>query len=97
MASTHKKVIVRKMGRDSVQGYVAAGEFLVGSKVEVLNTAGNVVLIDLAEIKGVYFVQRLCGFQFSAAKDIYNPAAGRRPMGPAALPRRRDAGRIDAE
>lgn len=57
MASTHKKVIVRKMGRDSVQGYVAAEEFIVGSKVELLNTAGNVVLIDLCEIKGVYFVR----------------------------------------
>jgi hypothetical protein len=56
MASTHKKVIVRKMDRDSVQGYVAA-EFLVGGKVELLNTAGNVVLIDLGEIKGVYFVR----------------------------------------
>jgi hypothetical protein len=57
MASTHKKVIVRKMDRDSVQGYVAAGEFLVGGKMEVLNTAGNVVLVDLAEIKGIYFVR----------------------------------------
>lgn len=57
MASTHKKVIVRKMDRDSVQGYVAAGEFFVGNKVELLNTAGNVVLIDLSEVKGVYFVR----------------------------------------
>jgi hypothetical protein len=58
MASTHKKVIVRKMGRDSVQGYVAAAaEFLAGNKLELLNTAGNVVLIDLGEIKGVYFVR----------------------------------------
>src|ERR1700690_2003955 len=57
MASTHKKVIVRKMDRDSVQGYVAAGEFLVGGKVELLNTASNVVMMDLAEIKGVYFVR----------------------------------------
>jgi hypothetical protein len=57
MASTHKKVIVRKMGRDSVQGYVAAEGFLVGGKVELLNTDGNVVLIDLVEIKGVYFVR----------------------------------------
>ncbi len=45
------------MGRDSVQGYVEAEEFLAGSKVEVLNTAGNVILIDLGEIKGVYFVR----------------------------------------
>jgi hypothetical protein len=57
MASTHKKVIVRKMDRDSVNGYVAAEDFLVGNKVELLNTAGNVVLVDLAEIKGVYYVR----------------------------------------
>lgn len=44
------------MDRDSVQGYVAA-DFLVGNKVELLNTTGNVVLIDLGEIKGVYFVR----------------------------------------
>ena len=56
MGSTRKKVIVRKMDRDSVQGYVAA-EFLAGSKVELLNTAGKVVLIELGEIKGVYFVR----------------------------------------
>lgn len=57
MASTHKKVIVRKIDRDSVQGYVAAGSFLVGNKVELLNTAGNVVLIELDEVKGIYFVR----------------------------------------
>jgi hypothetical protein len=56
MPSTHKKVIVRKMDRDSVSGYVAA-EFVHEGKLELLNTAGNVVAIDLAEIKGVYFVR----------------------------------------
>jgi hypothetical protein len=57
MASTHKKVIVRKLDRDSIQGYVGAGEFLVGGKMELLNTSGNVVLIGLDQIKGVYFVR----------------------------------------
>lgn len=56
MPSTHKKVIVRKMDRDSVQGYVAPS-FIVDGKVELLNTAGKVVMIELAEIKGVYFVR----------------------------------------
>lgn len=56
MPSTHKKVIVRKMDRDSVQGYVAPA-FISDGKVELLNTAGKVVLIDLAEVKGVYFVR----------------------------------------
>jgi len=57
MASTHKKVIVRKLDRDTVQGYVEAADFLVDGKVELLNLAGNVVLIDLEQIKGVYFVR----------------------------------------
>ena len=56
MPSTHKKVIVRKMDRDSMNGYVAP-EFIVDGKLELLNTAGKVVLIDLAEVKGVYFVR----------------------------------------
>lgn len=57
MASTHKKVVVRKMDRDAVNGYVASSEFIVDGKLEILNTAGNVVLIDLREVKGVYFVR----------------------------------------
>jgi hypothetical protein len=56
MATTHKKVIVRKMDRDSVHGYVNA-TFVVEGKVEVLNTSGNVVTLDLRDVKGVYFVR----------------------------------------
>ncbi len=57
MASTHKKVVVRKMDRDAVNGYVATTSFISDGKLEILNTAGNVVLIDLKEVKGVYFVR----------------------------------------
>ena len=56
MATTHKKVIVRKMDRDTVNGYVSA-TFVVDGKVQVLNTAGNVVSIELKDVKGVYFVR----------------------------------------
>jgi hypothetical protein len=56
MGTTHKKVIVRKMDRDTVSGYVSA-EFLADGKIEVLNTAGNVVTIELRDVKGVYFVR----------------------------------------
>ena len=55
MPSTHKKVIVRKMDRDSVSGYVSPAQFVNEGKLELLNTAGNVVAMDLREIKGVYF------------------------------------------
>jgi hypothetical protein len=57
MPSTHKKVIVRKMDRDSVSGYVAPSQFVNEGKLELLNTAGTVIAMDLREIKGVYFVR----------------------------------------
>jgi hypothetical protein len=55
-SSTTKKVIVRKMDRDTIPGYVGSS-FVVEGKLELMNTAGKVVLIDLADIKGVYFVR----------------------------------------
>jgi hypothetical protein len=57
MPSTHKKVVVRKMDRDSINGYVAPANFVREGKLELLNTAGNVVTIDLKDIKVVYFVR----------------------------------------
>jgi hypothetical protein len=57
MPSTHKKVVVRKLDRDSVNGYVAPTSFVVDGKLEMLNTAGNVVSIDLKDIKSVNFVR----------------------------------------
>ncbi|PYX92327.1 MAG: hypothetical protein DMG67_07215 [Acidobacteria bacterium] len=57
MPSTHKKVIVRKLDRDAVQGYVSPSSFVNEGKLELLNTSGKLVFIDLHEIKGVYFVR----------------------------------------
>jgi hypothetical protein len=57
MPSTHKKVIVRKHDRDSVSGHVSPSNFVVDGKLELLNTSGNVVAIDLRDIKAVYFVR----------------------------------------
>ena len=57
MPSTHKKVIIRKMSRDTLSGYVTPSSFIVDSKVEVLNQSGNLVRIDVAEVKCIYFVR----------------------------------------
>jgi hypothetical protein len=56
MPSTHKKVIVRKMNRDALNGFVGSS-FIVDDKIEMLNTSGNVVMLELADVKGVYFVR----------------------------------------
>jgi hypothetical protein len=57
MPSTHKKVVVQKTDRDTINGYVSPAAYLVEGKVEVLNTAGKVVGIDLRDVKGVFFVR----------------------------------------
>jgi hypothetical protein len=57
MPSTRKKVVVQKLDRDTVTGYVSPGNLIVDGKVEVLNTTGKVVAVELREIKGVYFVR----------------------------------------
>jgi hypothetical protein len=70
MPSTHKKVIVRKMDRDSVSGYVSPAHFVSEGKLELLNTSGNVVGIDLREIKGVYFVREFGDSESLARKTF---------------------------
>jgi len=70
MPSTHKKVIVRKMDRDSVSGYVSPAQFVHEGKLELLNTAGTVVLIDLREVKGVYFVREFGDSETLARKTF---------------------------
>jgi len=57
MPSTRKKVIVRKLGRDSVSGYVGTADFVSEGRLELLNTSGKVIYIDLKEIKTVDFVR----------------------------------------
>src|SRR5260221_2967215 len=57
MPSTHKKVIVRKVDRDTVNGHVAPSHFVREGKLELLNTSGNVVAIDRTDIKCVFFVR----------------------------------------
>jgi hypothetical protein len=69
MPSSHKKVIVRKVDRDSMNGYVAPN-FIVDGKLELLNTSGKVVYIELADIKGVYFVRDFADSESFARKTF---------------------------
>jgi hypothetical protein len=69
MSSTHKKVVIRKLNRDTLSGYVGS-EFIVEDRVEVLNTSGNVVQIDLADIKGVFFVREFGDSEAPARKTF---------------------------
>jgi hypothetical protein len=74
MPSTHKKVIVRKMDRDTVSGYVSPAAFVTEGKLELLNTSGTVIAMDLREIKGVYFVR-----EFGEAESLTRKTFTTRP------------------
>jgi len=71
---SNKKVIVRKMDRDSVAGYVSPAQLVNEGKIDVLNTAGTVISIDLREIKGVYFVR-----EFGEAESLTRKTFTSRP------------------
>jgi hypothetical protein len=65
MPSTHKRVIVRKFSRDSLSGYVAPAAFVNNGKLELLNTEGNLVLVDVSEVKSVFFVRDFSDAEFT--------------------------------
>jgi hypothetical protein len=70
MSSTHKKVIVRKSDRDSISGFVTPTDFIVDGKFQLLNTAGNVVAIELRDIKAVYFVREFSDAEVMTRKTF---------------------------
>lgn len=70
MPSTHKKVVVRKTDRDSISGHVAPANFVREGKLELLNTSGNVVAIELRDIKVVYFVREFGDFDSPSRKTF---------------------------
>jgi len=81
MPSTHKKVIVRKMDRDTVNGYVAPANFVREGKLELLNTAGTVIRDRIARHQGRVFRARVWRIRHSEPQDFYQPAAHRGPFG----------------
>lgn len=65
MASTHKRVIVRKFSRDTLHGYVAPAAFIANGKLELLNTGGNLVFVDLSDVKSIFFVRDFSDAEFT--------------------------------
>jgi uncharacterized protein DUF6982 len=74
MPSTHKKVVVRKMDRDTVNGYVSPANYIEDGKLELLNTAGTVIAIALTDIKSVHFVR-----EFGETDDLTRKTFTTRP------------------
>ncbi len=55
--STRKKVVIRKLDKGLVKGYINPGTYLTSTAVEILDRDGRLVTIPLEELKGVFFVR----------------------------------------
>jgi Family of unknown function (DUF6982) len=60
-SSTYKKVVVRKLDRESVKGFVNPSSYLGPQGVELMDLDGRRTVLPLEEIKGVYFVREFDG------------------------------------
>jgi hypothetical protein len=57
MPVSRKKVIVRKLSRDWLSGYLPPADFVVHEEVEMLDLAGKLVSVAMTEVKWICFVR----------------------------------------
>jgi hypothetical protein len=57
MPVSRKKVIVRKLSRDWLSGYLPPSAFVVQEQAEMLDLSGKLVSIPMAEVKWICFVR----------------------------------------
>lgn len=69
--STHKRVVVRKMNKEVLRGYVNPQTFQKADGVELLTISGQVVSLPYKEIKGVYFVRDFEGNREHLERKVF--------------------------
>jgi hypothetical protein len=57
MPVSRKKVIVRKLSRDWLSGYLPPSAFVTNEQAEILDLAGKLVSVHMAEVKWICFVR----------------------------------------
>jgi len=57
MPVSRKKVIVRKLSRDWLSGYLPPSAFVVQEHAEMLDLSGKLVSVPMAEVKWICFVR----------------------------------------
>jgi hypothetical protein len=57
VTASRKKVIVRKLSRDWLSGYLPPASFVVQETAELLDLAGKLVSVPMTEVKWICFVR----------------------------------------
>ncbi len=79
MPISRKKVIVRKLSRDWLSGYLSAADFIAQGEVGVLAPDGKVTSVRVAEIKWICFVRDFNSGDPESPERLLSKAFLRRP------------------
>jgi hypothetical protein len=70
-SSTRKKVVIRKLDKDLVKGYLDPEAFLTPTGIEMLDLEGRLLNLPLEQIKGVYFVRDFEGHRERPERKVF--------------------------
>lgn len=70
-SSTHKRVVVRKLDKALLRGFVDPASYLAQGGIEILDQEGHLVVIPLEEIKGVFFVRDFEGNPQRSERKVF--------------------------
>jgi hypothetical protein len=79
MASSHKKVIIRLNSSEAVAGYLSTASMGSSPTVELLDLAGKVFELQLAEVKWVCFVRDFNSGEIGNPERLLKKAFAGRP------------------
>lgn len=71
-SSTRKQVVVRKLDKEVVKGFVDPASYLRPEGLEVLDREGRLVHIPLHEVKGVFFVREFDGNPQRTERKVFH-------------------------
>ncbi len=71
-SSTHKRVVIRKLDKSLVKGFVDPHKFLSQDSVEILDLEGRLLHVLLDEIKGVFFVREFEGNPHRQERKVFH-------------------------
>ncbi|HVW76314.1 MAG TPA: hypothetical protein VHB45_01785 [Alloacidobacterium sp.] len=81
MSSSRKKVIVRRLTRDWVAGYLSSGGFVRQGFLEMLDLSGKVLSISIQELKWVCFVRDFNSGEINNPEKLLRKTFAGRPRG----------------
>jgi hypothetical protein len=79
MSTSRKKVILRKLTRDWVAGYLPLSDFAANGKMEILDLAGKVTSFDLKDVKWVCFVRDFNSGELNNPEKLLRKSFAARP------------------